>query len=374
MLDVAGDASCTARLSREESRGAHQRTDFPAATTSDSWPLAGLPRAGRRRRVELPAGDDHPLATRRAGVREVASCRTAIISQVTRYQPERRGRADDCRRTRCPLREVGRPRRPQPHQGPARRHPVLPLVLPDGHLRQLRHDRQRRPAADLRHLPRRLRARTRCASSRCANFPVIRDLVVEIGDFMRQAADGQAVARSATSDEPVEGEYLQTPASWTTTSSSACASTACCATRPARSTALDPSSSARRPSPWRSATTSTRATRARTTGCDVLATAEGVWACTFVGECSTACPRAYDRGGDPAVQARGCACRRRRTAHAVAGAMTGTTRSRSGAYGSRCLGHWSGHAALVRAVRAARTEQPLRRLVRGVPAAADLRR
>ena len=36
-----------------------------------------------------------------------------------------------------------------------------PLVVPDGHLRQLRHDRQRRAEADLRHLPHRLRARAR---------------------------------------------------------------------------------------------------------------------------------------------------------------------------------------------------------------------
>jgi fumarate reductase iron-sulfur subunit len=30
---------------------------------------------------------------------------------------------------------------------------------------------------------------------------------------------------------------------------------------------------------------------------DVLNTAEGVWACTFVGECTTACPKGVDPAG-----------------------------------------------------------------------------
>ena len=30
---------------------------------------------------------------------------------------------------------------------------------------------------------------------------------------------------------------------------------------------------------------------------DVLAAAEGVWACTFVGECTTACPKGVDPAG-----------------------------------------------------------------------------
>lgn len=30
---------------------------------------------------------------------------------------------------------------------------------------------------------------------------------------------------------------------------------------------------------------------------DVLATAEGVWACTYVGECTSACPKGVDPAG-----------------------------------------------------------------------------
>ena len=37
---------------------------------------------------------------------------------------------------------------------------------------------------------------------------------------------------------------------------------------------------------------------------DVLATAEGVWACTYVGECTTACPKGRRPGRrHPALQA-----------------------------------------------------------------------
>ena len=86
------------------------------------------------------------------------------------------------------------------------------------------------------------------------NFPVVRDLVVEIGDFLEKlSAVKPWIIRD--DDEPVEGEYLQTPAELRRTSNSACASTACCATRPARSTVSSRASSGRRPSPWRSVTT-----------------------------------------------------------------------------------------------------------------------
>ena len=110
----------------------------------------------------------------------------------------------------CPQ-GLGGPRRAQLHQGPARRHAVVPLVVPHGRLRQLRHDGQRRAEADLRHVPHRLRARARCASSRCANFPVIRDLVVDIGDFMRKLTTVKPWIVRKEEKPLSEGEYLQTP-------------------------------------------------------------------------------------------------------------------------------------------------------------------
>ena len=130
------------------------------------------------------------------------------------------------------------------------------------------------------------------------NFPVIRDLVVEIGDFMRKLTSGQAVdhPRRRRSRWP-RASTGRRRSSWTSTSSSACASTACCATPPARSTAWTRSSSGRPRSPWPSATTSIRATRARRERLEVLSTHEGIWGCTFVGECTKVCPKHVDPAG-----------------------------------------------------------------------------
>ena len=97
---------------------------------------------------------------------------------------------------------LGRPRRAQPHQGPARRDAVVPLVVPDGRLRQLRHDGQRRAEADVRGVPARLRARARSASSRCATSRSMRDLVVDIDDFM-QKLRASSRGSSATTEKPL---------------------------------------------------------------------------------------------------------------------------------------------------------------------------
>ena len=132
-------------------------------------PLAGL-RAMRtaRRRVEyLPVTITRwpPGGT---GLREVAAwpttspCRSPGTGRSARRQPTVAG-------VRGPAaRGLGGPRRAEPRQGPARRHAVLPLVLPDGHLRQLRHDGQRRAEADLRVPSSPTTRPARSASSRCA--------------------------------------------------------------------------------------------------------------------------------------------------------------------------------------------------------------
>ena len=48
--------------------------------------------------------------------------------------------------------------------------PVVPLVVPDGDLRQLRDDDRRQAAACLPDLPARLSSPARCASSRSSTF------------------------------------------------------------------------------------------------------------------------------------------------------------------------------------------------------------
>ena len=73
MLDVA-ETIVKSALTREESRGAHQRTDFPER--DDQRFLAHslvVPDARRIVPGRVSAGDDHALASGRAGVREVAA-------------------------------------------------------------------------------------------------------------------------------------------------------------------------------------------------------------------------------------------------------------------------------------------------------------
>ena len=95
------------------------------------------------------------------------------------------------------------------------------------------------------------------------NFPVIRDLIVDIGDFMRKLSRVKPWIVRKEREAALGGRVLvRRRRSWTSTSSSACASTACCATRPVRSTASTRTSSGRRRSRWPSAITSTHATKA----------------------------------------------------------------------------------------------------------------
>ena len=72
MLDVA-ESIVHSALRREESRGAHQRTDFPARDDERFLAHSLVHRdADGIAASRLPAGDDHPLAARRAGLREVS--------------------------------------------------------------------------------------------------------------------------------------------------------------------------------------------------------------------------------------------------------------------------------------------------------------
>ena len=113
-----------------------------------------------------------------------------------------------------------------------------------------------------------------------------------------EAAAGQAV------DHPRRGAVRRStastsrrPRSSTPTSSSACASTACSATPPARSTASNPTFIG----PAAIALAERYDLDSRDHGArerlDVLIEHEGVWGCTFVGECTRVCPKHVDPAG-----------------------------------------------------------------------------
>ena len=130
-----------------------------------------------------------------------------------------------------------------------------------------------------------------------ANFPVIRDLVVEVTDFMRKLV---SVRPWIVRDEEKlvdDGEYLQTPAELDAYKQfSMCINCMICyAACPVYG--LDPE--------FVGPAAITLAQRynldSRDAGSaqrlDVLNVDEGVWGCTFVGECTSACPKDVDPAG-----------------------------------------------------------------------------
>ena len=145
--------------------------------------------------------------------------------------------------------------------------PVVPLVVPDGDLRQLRHDRQRRPGADLRDVPRRLRAGT--GAGRAAR----RTSRSSATSSSRSTTSCASCPRSSpgscarTSSRVADVEFLQTPGRARRVQAvQHVHQLHALLLRRARCTRSSRTSSARPRSRSPSATTWTPATRARTSG------------------------------------------------------------------------------------------------------------
>jgi fumarate reductase iron-sulfur subunit len=128
------------------------------------------------------------------------------------------------------------------------------------------------------------------------NFPVIRDLVVEIGDFMRKLPQVKPwIIREE--EASIDGEYLQTPAELDQYKQfSMCINCMLCYSA-CPVYALDKDFLG----PAAIALAQRYNLDSRDQGSaermDVLSAAEGVWSCTFVGECTTACPKGVDPAG-----------------------------------------------------------------------------
>jgi succinate dehydrogenase iron-sulfur subunit len=126
------------------------------------------------------------------------------------------------------------------------------------------------------------------------NFPVIRDLVVDIDDFMRKLAQ---VRPWVERDEPPpeDEEFRQSPEELDEYRRySMCINCMLCYSA-CPVYALDPEFLG--PAAIALAQRYNLDSRDQQDRRDVLAAAEGVWACTFVGECSTACPKDVDPAG-----------------------------------------------------------------------------
>ncbi|GAA4487223.1 succinate dehydrogenase iron-sulfur subunit [Rhodococcus olei] len=127
------------------------------------------------------------------------------------------------------------------------------------------------------------------------NFPVIRDLVVDIGDFMRKLPEVKPwIIRD---EEDGDGENLQTPEELDDYKKfSMCINCMLCYSA-CPVYALDPAFVG----PAAIALAQRYNLDSRDDGSadrrDVLNSPDGIWACTYVGECSTACPKGVDPAG-----------------------------------------------------------------------------
>jgi fumarate reductase iron-sulfur subunit len=129
-----------------------------------------------------------------------------------------------------------------------------------------------------------------------ANFPIIRDLVVDIDDFMQKLPKVKPwIIRDDVNE--VDGEYLQTPEELDAYKQfSMCINCMLCyAACPVYG--LDPEFMG----PAAIALAERYDLDSRDRGArerlDVLIEHEGVWGCTFVGECTTVCPKHVDPAG-----------------------------------------------------------------------------
>ena len=297
MLDIA-EAIVASALQREESRGAHQRTDFPApGRRAVPGPLAGRPQPDGVGRVRVPAGDDHPLA---AGERVYGGGWAATD-----------GRLDYA---------AGRARyRPEEESEPTFEDYEVPLrkdwVVLDG----LNHIKDQIDGTLSYRWSCRMgicgscgmTGQRRAQALTCATFldrlragPGAGRAAAQLPGHPRpgrrprrlheQADAGQAVDRPQVEKPVDDGEYRQTPEELDDYKQfSMCINCMLCysACPIYGSTRI---SSGRRRSRSPSATTSTPATRAPPSGCDVLSEHDGIWGCTFVGECTKVCPKHVD--------------------------------------------------------------------------------
>jgi fumarate reductase iron-sulfur subunit len=130
-----------------------------------------------------------------------------------------------------------------------------------------------------------------------ANFPLVRDLVVEIGDFLRKLPKVKPwIVRDE--DKPIsEGEYLQTPKQMEEyTQYSMCINCMLCYSA-CPVYGLDPNFIG----PAAIALAQRYNLDSRDQGAsdrlDLLIHPDGIWGCTFVGECTRACPKDVDPAG-----------------------------------------------------------------------------
>ena len=130
-----------------------------------------------------------------------------------------------------------------------------------------------------------------------ANFPVVRDLVIEMNDFMEKLNRVKPwIIREE--EKPVsEGEYLQTPTQLADFKQySMCINCMLCyAACPVYG--LEPSFIGPAAIALAQRYNLDNRDQGNAERLEILSEDEGIWQCTFVGECSTVCPKTVDPAG-----------------------------------------------------------------------------
>ena len=127
-------------------------------------------------------------------------------------------------------------------------------------------------------------------------FPIIRDLVVDITDFMRKLKKVKPwIIRKE--EPPVEGEYLQTPEHLDIYQQfSACINCMLCyAACPVYG--LEPSFIGPAAIALAQRYNNDSRDQAAQERMEICSAHDGIWQCTFVGECTKACPKGVDPAG-----------------------------------------------------------------------------
>jgi fumarate reductase iron-sulfur subunit len=129
------------------------------------------------------------------------------------------------------------------------------------------------------------------------NFPIIRDLAVEIGDFMRKLTEVKPWIVRKEEKPLSEGEYLQTPEEMDAYKQfSMCINCllcyAACPVYGLDAKFIGPAAIAL--AQRYNLDSRDQGTKERM---EVLSQHEGIWGCTFVGECTRVCPKHVDPAG-----------------------------------------------------------------------------
>ncbi len=130
------------------------------------------------------------------------------------------------------------------------------------------------------------------------NFPVIRDLIVDIGDFMRKLVRVKPWIVRTVEEKPLaQGEYLQTPDQMDEYKQySMCINCMLCYSA-CPIYGLDPKFLGPAAIALAQRYNFDNRDQGGSERMEVLSEHEGIWGCTFVGECTRVCPKHVDPAG-----------------------------------------------------------------------------